>query len=118
MPLWPFSAESLRSLFLDATCRLGMAALRPCLYGLRHGGASDDILTRRRSKLAVKSRGGWLTDQSLVRYSKEARAATELHKVPLAVREFGGTVGKHLEALLLHNLRFEPPTLQVLPRQS
>eukprot|EP00959_Pyramimonas_sp_CCMP1952_P178958 3741224-Pyramimonas_sp.AAC.1 len=38
---------------------------RFCLYQLRHGGASGDILSGRRDRETVKARGHWRTDSSL-----------------------------------------------------
>ncbi len=44
-----------------------------CLYQLRHGGASEDFLSRDRDSMEVKARGRWTTDMSLRRYAKPAQ---------------------------------------------
>ena len=44
-----------------------------CLYQLRHGGASEDVLDGSRSVDLVKQRGRWTTDGSVRRYSKPAQ---------------------------------------------
>eukprot|EP00930_Biecheleria_cincta_P067890 TRINITY_DN5483_c0_g2_i1.p1 TRINITY_DN5483_c0_g2~~TRINITY_DN5483_c0_g2_i1.p1 ORF type:complete len:379 (-),score=63.39 TRINITY_DN5483_c0_g2_i1:250-1386(-) len=111
--LWPFSANNLRTLFAQTTSKLGMDVLKPCLYSLRNGGASDDVLAARRTKLAVKCRGGWMSDKSLVRYSKEAKLASELLKIPQSTRDFGELVAQHLEVLFLRNLRLPPPCVNL-----
>ena len=43
--------------FREACLALGLEALKPCRYGLRHGGASEDILTKTRTIEAAKKRG-------------------------------------------------------------
>ena len=54
---------------------LGAAAGLPpiCLYQLRHGGASEELLTGARSAESIKSRGRWRTETSLRRYAKPAQ---------------------------------------------
>ena len=69
--LWPFSHADHLLLFEKVTSLLQLHALRPCLYALRHGGASDDLLTGRRSVMEVKRRGGWAAESSVKRYAKE-----------------------------------------------
>ena len=55
----------------------------------RHGGATHDVLSRRRSLLEVKQHGRWASDNSLKRYVKEARLQTEVAKVPEPIRLYG-----------------------------
>eukprot|EP00973_Karenia_brevis_P006482 882223-Karenia_brevis.AAC.1 len=71
-------------------CRdLKLEALKPTLYSLRHGGASEDILRRRRSVQEVKRRGRWTSDASLKRYAKEARLLSEISKLHPSILAFG-----------------------------
>ena len=42
----------------------------PCLYRLRHGGASDDRASKFRSLADIKRRGRWATDAAMRRYEK------------------------------------------------
>ena len=53
--------------FREACLALGLEALKPCRYGLRHCGASEDILTKTRTIEAAKKRGHWKADSSLRR---------------------------------------------------
>ena len=95
--LFPVSGARAREIFI-ATCeRLGLSALRPCMYGLRHGGASYDLLHKRRPLHSIKIRGRWNSDASLKRYAKESRLIQETHRVPRATLEFGMAIEQHLE---------------------
>ncbi|CAK0866370.1 unnamed protein product [Prorocentrum cordatum] len=62
---------------------------RVCLYQLRHGGASDVILSGRRDRKTVKARGHWRTDSSLNRYGKPGAAHQLLNATTPASRDFG-----------------------------
>ena len=110
-PLWPLDHGHMILLFKNACSQLGMACLEPCLYSLRHGGASQDLLSRTRTLEEVKKRGGWRSDASLRRYGKDAKLTAELNKIPQTVRDYGVKIGSHLEAVLCHNVLFEPPSL-------
>ena len=55
--LWAFSLEDLGLQFSQACRALKLSSLKPHLYSLRHGGASDDLLTGRRSPVEVQRRG-------------------------------------------------------------
>lgn len=48
-PLWPVSAIATIDHFNFAVLELGLQELHPSRYSLRHGGASDDLLSRRRT---------------------------------------------------------------------
>ena len=112
--LWPLDHGDIIVLFKNVCQQLGMACLQPCLYSLRHGGASQDLLSRCRTLEEVKKRGGWRSDASLRRYGKDAKLTAELNKIPLAVREYGALIGTHLEAVLAHSILFQPPSLAQL----
>ena len=98
--LWNHSHAQLRESFNKSIARLGLQNLGLTLYSLRHGGASHDVLSRRRHILEVKQRGCWASDASLKRYVKEARLQSELNKVPLSVREYGSKILQNLPSLL------------------
>jgi hypothetical protein len=92
--LFPFSLAQLSQVFEKAVEDCQLNALRPCLYSLRHGGASEDFLRRRRSLAEIQRRGRWASDKSVKRYTKEAKLLSELHKIdPLIVR-----YGEYIEA--------------------
>ena len=83
--------------FAAACNLLGLHGLRPCRYGLRHGGASEDLVSQRREPLMVKRRGGWRTDASLKRYAKETRLQDEVRKIHPSVITYGRLVLNSLE---------------------
>ena len=114
--LWPMDHGDIIFLFRNTCAQLGMSCLAPCLYGLRHGGASQDLLSRTRTLEEVKKRGGWRSDASLKRYGKDAKLTAELNKIPQVVRDYGMKIGTHLEAVLVHNICFTPPLLPQLVR--
>ena len=79
--LWPFSHEQLAAAYATELKRLGMLSLSQSLYALRHGGASHDTLFQLREPHAVKLRGRWVCDKSLLRYRKAALAQKEMSKL-------------------------------------
>ena len=99
--LWPVNALETIDHFNEAVEALGLTNLHPTRYSLRHGGASDDILSKRRSIEAVKIRGHWKADTSLRRYGKETRVLAELRKAAPQVIEYGAEVLNDLEQLLV-----------------
>ena len=102
--LWPARGAELVEEFQLACLSLGFSHPKPCRYALRHGGASDDLLTRRRSHLAVKRRGGWATDASLKRYGKETPLLKEIGRIPPAVLAFGSLVCSNHPGVLAPHL--------------
>ena len=99
-PLWDFSADQLRRSFKEACHRLCLDNITDHLYGLRHGGASDDMLRSRRSLLCIKERGRWASDTSLKRYAKATLLQRETSKVPAEVLTFGQQVEERFVELL------------------
>ena len=91
-PRWPFDIVHIARFFKDATENLGMSGLEPSLYSLLHGGASEDILTGRRTPEGVMRRGRWRSHTSLRRYAKEAKLMAEVNKVPATVITYGESI--------------------------
>ena len=102
-PLWPFSRRELVDSFRIAWTDLQLSPLNPSLYGLRHGGASEDLLHRLRTPEAVKRRGRWASDESLKRYGKETRLLSELAKLPADVLSKARVANESIAELLLGN---------------
>eukprot|EP00959_Pyramimonas_sp_CCMP1952_P406088 8510668-Pyramimonas_sp.AAC.1 len=57
--LWTSSLDDLTLQFRAACRAMRLSTWKPHLYSLRHGGASDDLLTGRRSPTEVQKRGRW-----------------------------------------------------------
>ena len=110
-PLWTFSQLELSADFMNAVRDLGIDVLRPSLYSNRHGGASEDLLSRRRPVDEVKKRGRWRSDASLRRYGKETRLLSEMLKVPVATINYGLNIQQSLEWYFHHPdlVPVEPP---------
>ena len=94
----------LKARFEAAAGLLSLGPLRPSLYQLRHGGASEDLAMQRRPLAAVQRRGRWVSDKSLRRYSKESKLLAILNLAHPEVVTFGLAVIDNLEAVLLHGL--------------
>jgi hypothetical protein len=108
-PLWPFTAWRLADAFRSACASLRLEPLSPSLYGLRHGGASEDLLHRLRTPEAVKLRGRWASDESLRRYGKETRLLSELAKLPADVLCKARVANECIADLLLGTKTIELP---------
>ena len=98
--LWCHSHDTLIASFKRALLVLNLEFLGATLYSLRHGGASFDLLQKRRTLLEIKRRGRWAADSSLKRYAKESRLQHQLSLVPLPVRRFGLQVLAQLPGIL------------------
>lgn len=87
------------------------------LYALRHGGASDDLLSMRRTRKEVKDRGRWRTDQSLNRYAKRARMQQLIAELGQLVIDFAHIVDNHLAKLIVDTRRLGrfPMALPAVP---
>lgn len=84
--LFSFSMDDYRKKFQQAGSRLGVDHLHP--YQLRHGGATEDMTSKKRDFAGVKSRGRWKTDQSVRRYAKVGRVQQLLAKLPDSSKRF------------------------------
>ena len=104
---WSFPRNDLSRQMQASAEAFGLEGLGLTVYGLRHGGASYDLLSRSRPVLEVKSRGRWRSDAMLKRYGKEARALAELHKAPASTLEFGRRVAAPIREIFLD--REAPP---------
>ena len=107
--LWTQPGAAVNAKFKTAVAALNLTALKPVRYSLRHGGASDDLLNRRRSIEEVKKRGQWRTDSSLRRYGKETKALSQIHLMPPPVMEFGQKVAENLESVFNLHIILKPP---------
>ena len=87
----------------------GVARLGGEPYSLRHGGASHDSLTRRRSYADRKLRGRWRTDMSVRRYDKHARLIKEVSRLTDRTRQYGAEIERGLNDLLRGTRRPPPP---------
>jgi hypothetical protein len=99
-PLWQFTYPQWAAAFASACSVLRLEPLHPHIYSLRHGGASEDLLAKRRTLAEVKHRGRWVTDASLSRYSKPAHLQAVLAKVPPHVLRLGMAVMRDFPAAL------------------
>ena len=97
--LWPFDLTELSKEFQCSVERWQLAHLRPTLYAVRHSGASEDFLRRKRSLEEIQRRGRWRTSMSVRRYTKEAKLLSELHKVSPKVLEYSAFVESQIARL-------------------
>ena len=108
-PLWTHSHEVVVNSFRTCVEELGLTQLGTCLYTLRHGGATHDIIAKRRSMLEVKQRGRWAADSSLKRYVKLARLQSEMNKIPSHILTYGRNILDTLPHLISQSRPNVPP---------
>ncbi len=104
-------AERLGTVARAAVDECGLGAVKPTLYSIRHGGASEDLLRGRRD-IGVFPRGRWRAWSSLRRYGEEATLQAELKNVPADILEHVRARATDIEGTL-QDLQLAPP----LPRR-
>ena len=103
--LWTSSVGQNIERFHDIALHLGLGPLGPSRYALRHGGASEDLLSGLRNLDAIKKRGRWGTDASLRRYSKETKLLAEISKIPASSIALGKYAMENMEAILTQRIQ-------------
>lgn len=101
------SADKSVAQFKEAAEALGLAGL--ALYQLRHGGASEDALSRSRTLGEICARGRWRSDSSLRRYAKPAMLHRLLKKLSPEGLAFCQSAWDRVEGLLLRRTAPRPP---------
>ena len=86
--LFNFSTAAFNKKFGQICRDLRLDPLKPSLYALRHGGASEDLNSKARLTSEVQLRGRWRTLASLRRYGKAVRLATQLAKIPAEIAKY------------------------------
>eukprot|EP00972_Heterocapsa_arctica_P097654 14410021-Heterocapsa_arctica.AAC.1 len=92
---------------------LGLATA--VLYQLRHGGASEDVLSGRRPMLEVLARGRWATWASLRRYAKAGLLQKLLSSLPGHVMLYVQWCSANLGDIMAGRVRPCLPGLQPSP---
>ena len=116
--LWDFTLDEVREMFARAIDRLEATHLQAHLYGLRHGGASHDLLSRRHTLLDVKHKGRSATDGSLKRYAMATRLQKEMDKLPQEVLALGNDVKDHFAEMITSTVRGLPLPIAVPVRRA
>ena len=98
--VFPLDPVELSALFRSACRTLGLPPIS-CLYMLRHGGASHDLLMKLRTFEEVRSRGQWRTDTSVRRYAKSASVQRFLLQCPPNAVTYGNLALPMLRDFLL-----------------
>ena len=97
--LFPFDHRHMAQLFQRTTSALGVP-FHCVLYMLRHSGASDDFLTKRRTLEEIKKRGRWRSDSSLRRYEKGGMLAAVLQQLAPSLRQRGAECLRRIHVTL------------------
>ena len=95
-PVWNFTQVQFHSSLVEASLLGGTDILHPEPYGLRHGGASHDVLSKRRGLSSVKKRGRWRDGRSVRHYEKATVALHELNKLHPNIIQFGRLIADNL----------------------
>ena len=101
-PLFDLSPKLVRQQWSEACLLLGYPEL--VMYQLRHGGASSDLLARKRSMGEVMSRMRVRTLVTLRRYAKPGRTTLMLQRMSPSVRAFANTALSNIDVVLEGNL--------------
>ena len=113
--LFPLEGLVISQCFQKSVENLNLQSENLVRYGLRHAGASNDLLSGKRTREEVKARAGWKTDSSMSRYTKETHALKALNRVPPKVIEYGTFVKANLPAILSGQVRLLPFLSQPMP---
>jgi integrase len=101
--LFPMSPATSVALFKTGCDLLGLPR-GTCMYQMRHGGASNDLLSHARPQDDVKRRGRWSTDSSLRRYAKPAQVQRLLGSLAPEKLSYALDSWEHLEALIFQRM--------------
>ena len=107
--LFPATSDQAVREFKEAAKLLKLPDL--CLYQLRHGGASEDVLSKNRTSDEVKSRCRWRTETSLRRYAKLAQVQRLLNSLSPNLRAYAEQSFNNLEGLMSRKVRASLPSL-------
>ena len=99
-PLFHFTADEFHRVWQSSSALLQVST-HP--YQMRHTGASSDALSKKRTQLAIKSRGGWMSDASQKRYTKMSQIQSSWQRLSASQREFCSLCETHLESIVLGN---------------
>ena len=97
-PLFEVDLVRLAKLFKKCAVLLGLP-LSTTMYQLRHGRASDLLLTRAKTREEVKAIGRWNTDSSVRRYGKPGKLQEQLNALSSENRAFCEWADSNLEAV-------------------
>lgn len=99
-PLFPGTQAAFSKAVKEAGEAVGANALSMVAYSLRHGGASWDFLMKYRDLKEVKTRGHWLADRSMTRYSKSSKLLAAMHELTTEARGHAELCAGRLELFL------------------
>lgn len=110
------SSESVED-FNSSTTDLGLGPIRPCRYGYRHGGVSED---RRGSAARLSTSNcdwGHTADSILKRYARGTALLAEVNKLPATTIVYSECIRANLQALFLRtqNVQATPLFSGTLP---
>ena len=105
--IFQFKMEDFRKQFAAASALLNLGNLHP--YQLRHGGATEDLSSKRREYSSVKARGRWKTDSSVRRYTKVGKIQELLNRLSSSHLKYCQWSEKNLHRVLQGTLPAKMP---------
>ena len=99
-PLWDFNVAEFNLDWKSDVDRAGLSVLSPHPYTLRHGGASHDLLYKRRDRSEVLARGRWWSESSIRRSGKHSRALKEVSRLHPEVKAYGEMIWANINDFL------------------
>ena len=97
-PLFVTPHKDFRMRWVEMQGELGLKDT--CLYQVRHGGASHDLLSHRRDLLQIMARGRWSSTSSLKRYAKSGKVQKLLNDLEEETLAYAKWCAKHLEMIM------------------
>lgn len=107
--LFPLSVNEMLDDWNDALAELHIPKKQMVWYQLRHGGASADLLERRRSVPEIQARGRWMRPESMRRYAKSGQIQKVLNALPKDVRRFTRWAAEEFREIMIGNVTARLP---------
>lgn len=99
--LFAFSEAAFRQSHVKGMLdQMGLGHLHFVPHSFRHGGATHDFVSRRKSPEYVRNRGRWRSQQSADRYMQQLAAVDLTFTIPADVDQLGATFWSQLEVVM------------------
>jgi len=109
--LWDFAPRAFYESWRGAVHKLGLQGMES-VHQARHGGASRDLLKRRRTEMGVAHRGGWASMSTLRIYNKPARILQLVNELEPSMIEYSGQIRNNF-AKWFQSGAFPPPPIVI-----
>ena len=116
--LFPITVAEMLVDWNEALAELRIPKQQLVWYQLRHGGASADLLERRRSVPEIQARGRWMRPESMRRYAKSGQIQKVLNALPKDVRRFTRWAAEEFREIMIGNVTARLPVQSAQPESD